>query len=369
MLNLVLNGRFLGRNPTGVDRVATELVAALLELDLPKPLGRVHGLMPPEPIQAQDERPDNLVQIMAPLASRFRGQLWEQIALPRACGDDWLLSLCNMGPVMRRKQIVMMHDAQVFRQPESYSRLFQYWYGFAQPRLGHRAALVLTVSEHSKRELEHFGVVPKGVTKVVHDGADHILRVTPDPDTLSRHNLQPQGYFLAIGSLAPHKNLDMLVAAARVRKDRSKPLVIAGGGNASVFGDAGITPSEDVRLLGRVSDAELRALYQNATALTFPSITEGFGLPPAEAMFCDCPVIASTGGAIPEVCGTGEAAIMLDPHDVAGWTDAMDSLSADPARCQELAKAGRLRVAPFTWKRAAETLVGHLMDLSPQPPS
>lgn len=361
MTGLLLNARFLMRPPTGVDRVAEQLVSALLELDLPPRFDGFRGLRPQGDMALPEARPKEVLAAIEPPASTLKGHAWEQIALARARPDDWLLSLCNTGPVMRRRQVVMIHDAQVFRQPESYSRPFRLWYNAMQPRLGRRAAMVLTVSEHSKSELEHYGVVPKGKARVIPNGADHILKITSDGGTMARHGLTPGGYLLALGSLAPHKNLAMLVAAARARKDRAVPLVIAGGGNASVFGDNGITPSEDVRLLGRVSDEELRALYDNAAALVFPSITEGFGLPPAEAMFCGCPVIASTGGAIPEVCG--DATLSLDPSDREGWTAAMESLCADPALRSRLAEAGRARVQQFTWRAAAEKLAGLLAEL------
>ncbi|MGR3630879.1 MAG: glycosyltransferase family 4 protein [Limimaricola soesokkakensis] len=361
MVDLVLNGRFLMRPPTGVDRVASELVAALLEHGLPSRFGGFSAIRPRGDTVRPEERPKAILDAATTSASKLGGHGWEQLALARARPRDWLLSLCNTGPVLRSRQVVMMHDAQAFRQPESYSRAFVRWYGTMQPMLGRRAAMVLTVSEHARADLERFGVVPKGKARVVPNGADHVLRLAPDTETLKRHGLEPGRFLLALGSLAPHKNLAMLVRAARARSDRSIPLVIAGGGDAGVFADGGITPSEDVRMLGRVSDAELRALYDNATALAFPSITEGFGLPPAEAMFCGCPVIASTGGAVPEVCG--EAALSLDPNDADGWRAAMERVCAAPELRSRLAQAGRARVQRFTWKAAAATLAGHLEDL------
>ncbi|WP_162798527.1 glycosyltransferase family 4 protein [Sulfitobacter sp. SK012] len=354
------------RKATGVDRVATELAAALLACELPGVLSATH---PAGVVVDQQDRPDVLMKATEVSVSRLRGQLWEQTALLQTNPQDWLLSLCNMGPVLRRKQIVMMHDAQVFREPQSYSRAFRRWYSIAQPLLARNAALVLTVSEHSKRELEAFGVVPPGKARVVHNGADHILRVTADAATLPRFKLMPQGYILAIGSSAPHKNLAFLVKAAQARTDTSQPLVIAGGGDAAVFAGQGISASDNVKILGRVSDSELRALYENATALAFPSLTEGFGLPPLEAMACGCPVIASTGGAIPEICGT--AAILLDPYDQMGWTAALSTITYDPAIRFSLSQAGIARAAQFTWAAAAETLVGYLAELAqaehPQP--
>jgi len=361
MTDLLLNARFMMRPPTGVDRVAIELVSALLELGVPERFDTLRGLRPAGDILDARSRPDKIMKVTQVLHSRHGGHFWEQAVLSRAQPTDYLLSLCNMGPVFRKRQVVMLHDAQAFRQPESYSRAFRMWYHAVQPRLGSRAEMVLTVSDFARRDLETYGVVPEGKARVVHNGADHILRVEADPETLARHGLKPKSYFLAIGSLAPHKNLPMLAAAARMRKDRRIPLVIAGGGNPKVFSDNGISPSDDLHVLGRVSDAELRCLYENATALVFPSRTEGFGLPPAEAMFCNCPVIASTGGAIPEV--VGDAAISLDPDDVEGWSDAMTRLADDTRLGQSLAIAGGARVARFTWQAAARTLADCLQDL------
>ncbi|MEM8551471.1 MAG: glycosyltransferase family 1 protein [Pseudomonadota bacterium] len=361
MSQLILNGRFLTRAATGVDRVAMELVSALLTRGLPEPFKALVTLAPNAPVVDESERPDAILSRLTPTPSRLNGHPWEQVTLARAAPQDWLLSLCNTGPITRARQVVMIHDAQVFTQPQSYSRAFRTLYHLFQPRLARKAALVLTVSDYSKRELERLKVVPEGQCQVVHNGADHIVRVDPDETVLQRHGLIPGGYLLAIGSLAAHKNLPMAVAAANARPDTSMPLVIAGGGNSAVFAEAGIQASETVKPIGRVSDAELRALYGNATALVFPSFTEGFGLPAAEAMMCGAPVIASTGGAIPEVCG--EAALLLDPNDREGWTAALTRVCADPALRHRLSEAGRTHVTRFTWAHAADTLAGYLAAL------
>ncbi|WP_413081158.1 glycosyltransferase family 4 protein [Tritonibacter multivorans] len=255
--------------------------------------------------------------------------------------------------------MVMIHDAQVFSQPDSYSARFRSWYKTAQPTLGRVAKRILTVSEHSRKELVRFRVAPADKIAVVPNGADHILRITPDQSILQRHKLVPDGFLLAIGSLAPHKNLPTIITAAQSLGDRSLPLVIAGGGDSTVFAKAGIQNSAGVKLLGRVSDAELRALYDSARGLLFPSLTEGFGLPPIEAMTCGCPVVASTGGAVPEVCSG--AAYLLAPQDQAGWRGAMEELSANEAFAQRLRDAGRKRAADYTWAKAAQKLRSELV--------
>jgi glycosyltransferase involved in cell wall biosynthesis len=361
MNSYVLNARFLMRPLTGVDRVATELISASLDAGIPSRFKDILAVRPKGTVVAASERPKDLLSITSTSASKLTGHPWEQLALAKESPESWLISLCNMGPVLRKKQVVMMHDAQAFRQPETYSRAFRSFYHFVQPRLGHRAQTILTVSEHSKRELEHFGVVPKDKAIVIPNGADHILRLAADARILDRHSLSTGGYFLAIGSLAPHKNLKMLVDASNARSDKQRPLVIAGGGNLAVFGANGLRESEHIKMLGRVTDEELRALYENAFALVFPSKTEGFGLPPAEAMTLGCPVIASTGGAIPEV--TEGAAVSVSPSDQGAWTKAMENLEQCTTLSDELREQGRERAKMFTWARASDKFLSVLDDL------
>ncbi|WP_209079439.1 glycosyltransferase family 1 protein [Shimia sp. R9_3] len=353
---LLLNGRFLTRPPTGVDRVAVELMRAFLARDDAPELRCV--VPQPGPIQELGTFPDALIKSVEISESILKGQLWEQVSLPRLAAEETLLSLCNIGPIASANQVVMMHDAQAFTQPQAYARAFRMWYHAVQPRLGRKVRLVLTVSRFSAGELEAHGVVPRGKARVVHNGADHILRTAADPETLTDFTLEPQGYFLAIGSFAPHKNLKMLIAAAERRGAGAPPVVIAGGGNARVFGENGLRESASVRLLGRVSDAQLRALYENALALTFPSLTEGFGLPPVEAMTCGCPVIAAPRGAVPEICGS--AARYADPEDAQAWTVAMQDIADNQQERKERAEAGRAQSAAFTWQAAAAQFAAHL---------
>lgn len=363
MNSYVLNARFLMRPLTGVDRVATELISASLDAGMPSRFKDILAVRPQGDVHSASERPKDLLSITSETKSPLTGHLWEQFALANETKDSWLISLCNMGPVLRKKQIVMMHDAQAFRQPETYSKAFRTFYHAVQPRLGHRAHSILTVSEHSKRELEHFGVVPKGKAIVIPNGADHILRLSPDTRILENNDLSSGGYFLAIGSLAPHKNLKMLIDAANARSNKERPLVIAGGGNASVFGANGLKESEHVKMLGRVTDEELRSLYENAFALVFPSKTEGFGLPPAEAMTLGCPVIASTGGAIPEV--TEGASISISPSDQSAWTQAMTALEQNASLAEELREQGLERAHFFTWARASQKFLD-VLDTLPE---
>ena len=352
----VINARFLTRPLSGVDRVAIALLTALAERD---DVGRLLLLHP----RTEKLHLDWLHDIPNPaLRERFelmpfgrlKGHAWEQLELPFAVGADLLLCLCSTGPVFCRNQAVMIHDAQVWDAPQSYSTAFRLAYKVLLPVLARRARFLLTVSAHSRRRLEAVGVAPEGKARVVPNGADHILGIAPDPAALDRFGLSRGRYFLAIGSLAPHKNLKMLLDAAAAREPRVPELVVAGGLNAKIFADAGLQAGPGTRLIGRVSDAELRALYEGAMALVFPSLTEGFGLPPIEAMLCGCPVVATTGGAVPEVCG--DAVLSVDPNDVEGWTAAMERIAANPDLREDLATKGRAQASRFSWAASAAAL-------------
>lgn len=354
--HLSVNARFLTRPATGVDRVAIELLVALARrpdvarLDLLHPAGRaLHA--------------DWVLALPGDLRSRFhllplgrrQGHLWEQLDLARAQPDRLLLSLCSTGPALRQRQAVMIHDAQVWDAPDSFSRGFRLAYRALLPVVARRAQHVLTVSEFARRRLQDLGIAPQGKPRVILNGADHILRVAADPAALTRHGLVPGGYFFAIGNLAPHKNLARLAEAAALREKGAPELIVAGGMNARVFASAGLQDRPGVRFIGRITDPELRALYEGAQALVFPSLTEGFGLPPVEAMFCGCPVLATSGGAVPEICG--DAALYVDPRDLAGWTRGLQRLAADPALRDRMSGLGRVRAARYTWAAAAERLM------------
>lgn len=350
MEKLLINARYLDRPGTGVDRVAAELFTAL----------KAHP---------EFDRRFHVSELRAPQFARATGLrsqigkfLWEQFTLMRTDPASVLISPCNMGPALRSQHIVFMHDAQVHRAPEAYGRFFRMYYKTLQPIIGRNALRIITPSEFSKSDLIRFKVAPRHKIKVIPNGADHILNIRPDRAILNRHNLTPKKFFLAIGSLAPHKNLEMLLRAVQARVSDDTVLVIAGGGDRKVFAPLGVNPSQAIRMVGRVSDAELRALYDNATALLFPSTSEGFGLPPAEAMMCGCPVVSTNAAAVPEVCGS--ATISLDPLDQDGWTGAMEALATKNCLRQSLIKKGHRQVAQFTWTSAAKKMMTLLKNCS-----
>ncbi len=350
--SICINGRFLGRQVTGVDRFAGEMLRAIEQLrrdgDALACGLDIHAVVP-----RGTAAPGWLQSIPCRATGRLDGQLWEQLELPRAAAADWLVNLCNTGPVARRRQLVVIHDAATFRVGQSYSRKFRSWYGFMTPRLYRRSAAVATVSEFSRRELaELFG--PREDVVVLPEGADHVLRGEADEGILDRHLLRRRPFVLAVSSLSPHKNFAAVVEAVSRLEGAGFDVVIAGGQNPKVFGGGQPLP-DFVKYVGYVSDGELLALYRHAACFVFPSLYEGFGLPPVEAMACGCPVLAADAASMPEVCG--EAAIYFDPRDPAALAARMSELVGDPARREARARAGQEHVEELKWEYAAKCLL------------
>jgi len=348
MTSFLINGRFLSRPATGVDRVAIELVRALQKR---RKAGAAMALSIAVPADAPGDTAIraclNLDADCPILRSRHRGYGWEQIELAMLKPDAVLLSLCNMGPVLRRRQLVLMHDAQVYDAPDSYSPAFRHTYRLLQPLLARRAQHIATVSEHSAERLMHHGVGGGRAFDVLSNGIDHIDPITPDDTILPRLGLQPGGYLLAIGARAWHKNIPMLLAAHPALPAPRLPLVLVGGGEDS--------HGQDVIPTGRVSDGELKALYGHARLFLLPSLTEGFGLPALEAMASGCPVLSSDGGALRETCG--EAAVYCSPIDTMGWTSRIAELTTSAPRLEAMRRAGLARAARFRWDAAAGRLL------------
>lgn len=351
---IAINGRFLTQGLTGVQRYAREMTRALDALV-------AAGAAPPMRLIAPPgaEGLEAFPNLAPSLTGTRGGQLWEQLDLPRAAGGDFLLNLGNTAPVAQgRNQAVVIHDAGVFDTPESYSWKFRNWYRGLQRMLVFRGAQFLSVSEFSAgRIAAHLGLDAARIG-VTLEGGEHILREAADATILARHGLTPHGYALVIGTGAAHKNLAALHHAIAALGERGLVLAVAGAKDAAVFRQDGAPPSAHVKPLGRVSDAELRALYESALCLVFPSRYEGFGLPPVEAMWCGCPTVASRAGAVPEVCG--DAALWFDAARPESLGDAIACLADDTSLREKMVAAGRDRTALFSWEQAAQRLLGFL---------
>lgn len=238
---------------------------------------------------------------------------------------------------------------------ERYPDLFVNSEGTTRPKrlAANRADHVICISESTRRDLITFCGVPEERTSVVYLGVDvdFVQATTP---TRQYHLRQ---FLLYVGARGGYKNFERFVRAfsrsTRLRNDFDV-LCFGGGplqpGEQAVIANAGLRPDQVVQLGG--GDEILAALYQQAAAFVYPSLYEGFGIPPLEAMAVGCPVICSDSSSLPEV--VGEAAETFDPLDENAMQAAMEHVLESPSRCSALVEAGRTRYKHFTWEKCAQ---------------
>ena len=356
-----VNGRFMSQPVTGVQRFSAEIVGAIDTLMATDEWPETSLLTPVLDGEPSSKRAGASRRLRQQTVGERHGHLWEQIDLPRAARGGILVNLGNTAPLLAgRGQVVVIHDAGVFDTPASYSWRFRLWYKGLQHALAKAGAQIATVSEFSRQRISAcLGIDPDRIA-VIYEGADHILRTPADPETLVRHNLSAGQFALVVGSRVGHKNLAALSEVAEALQRRGMVIAVAGGGNKEVFQATGDDlPAQN---LGRTTDAELRALYENAACLLFPSRYEGFGLPPVEAMACGCPVVASRGGAVQEVCG--DSALYFDADVPQSITLAVERLLEESGLADDLRSRGLQRVSALSWVASARKLGDVVQGLS-----
>lgn len=329
MKPIVVNLRTLGQSQiTGVERYTQEITRRLPELRKIR-TGKLEGM---------------------------KGHIWEQWMLPNQLRGELLWSPANTGPLIVRKQVVTIHDASVLDQPAWFETKFAAWYRWLLPRLIQRVATILTVSQFSKeRLLSHTPIDPERV-KVVPLAADN--RFEPSSmlqiSLVKKKYLLPPNYVLVVGSLEPRKNLSRLFKAWTILANRYEDVeLVVVGGKGKAFKGIGFEqlPSR-VTLLGRIDDEDLPTLYSGAIAFVYPSLYEGFGLPPLEAMACGVPVLTSITTSIPEV--VGNAAIKVNPLDTEAIAEGLDGLLSSSELRKHLRSLGLERIKHFSWDKAAK---------------
>jgi len=330
---VALNARFQAHRVTGMQRYAAELAGRLA--------GRIE-----------------LVRPKVPLAGA-KGHLWEQLYLPMVVGKRLLWSPNNTGPLAVSRQVCTFHDLIPLDHPEWFNPRFADWYGWLLPRLARRLPRLIAVSEFTKSRIVELCKVPESKISVVPNGVDERFRPQPAGSIAAMRSALslPEGdYYLYVGSLEPRKNLAALLRAWK-KAGESLPgdvhLVIAGArGRSQIFaGTHEDPPPPRTFFTGYVADELLPSLYSGALAAVYPSLYEGFGLPPLEAMACGAPVITSNTTSISEV--VGGAAVTVNPTSVDEIAEAMLAVAANSRLRSELREAGLARAARFSWERCA----------------
>jgi glycosyltransferase involved in cell wall biosynthesis len=268
-----------------------------------------------------------------------------------------------------RRTVVTIHDLGYLPYPQAHTRLSRLYLHLSTWFSARAARRVIAISEATKRDLiKHYRIKP-GKIEVVYHGHDPIFAPVTDAakieQTLAKYGIH-EPYCIHVGTLQPRKNLGVLVEAWAMLRERmdDPPMLLLAGKRGWLY--ESLLSSVQERNLGDlikfadyVERDDLPALYSGALAMTFPSLYEGFGLPPLEAMSCGTPVLASTASSVPEV--VGDAGILLDPNDAHSWASAVERVRQDTPLRAELSRKGVERAAQFTWERCARQTFDVLM--------
>lgn len=359
-MRIGINGRFLVAKRTGVQRAAYNLVKTLFDIDTENEYVLFTG-----EDQAEEWRKyPNVTLVTSPLkvGGNLRNHLWEQFVLPRLAKKhriDILHSPANMAPLFYNgASVVHIHDLCFVVNPQWYSYTFHTAYNIAIPRLAKKATRVVTNSNNSRNDLLQFYNVDASKVRLIYWAVDQTFgqKELPSVDIISESD-----YILYVGSLEPRKNIGNLIEAFERMRSRNPDLktkLVLIGGESPLFADVRLqikTYHQDVVFKGFVSDEELRAYYRHAQAVAYPSLYEGFGLPPLEAMASGAPVVTSNTSSLPEV--VGNAALMVSPYDCDQLADTLALIVRDPLLRREMRTRGYEQVKKFNWYRVARNIL------------
>jgi glycosyltransferase involved in cell wall biosynthesis len=305
----------------------------------------------------------------APLGENLAKLWFEQVSFPQACLEQ-KVDVAHVpyfaAPFQARaRTVITVHDLIPLILPAYRGSILVRWYTRLVAAGARRAQAVITDSLSSKRDITTLLEIPAARVHVVHLAANEIFRPVRDAHALAamrqKYDLEGE-YVLYLGGFDHRKNLKMLLLAFAALVDDSSlkaRLVIAGplpDRESSFFPDPRAMAErwdlkDRVSFIGWVPDEDKPALYSEATLFVFPSLYEGFGLPPLEAMSCGTTVITSNRGSLPEVVGDG--AMLVDPQDADDLARAINALLRDEVQRKELSAKGLERARVFSWKKTA----------------
>lgn len=358
----------------GIGRYTRELIHALVTA-APEFDYRLFSARSPAVSPVPDSLPvaGHVTHCPAPVDQRWLYRLWYRARLPLPVqvftgpldlfhSPDFVLPPARDGI----PTTLTVHDLSFIHYPETFPAKLVDYLNRVVPWSVARATHILADSVATKRDLQSaWGVDGEKIT-VLYSGVNERFQMVTDDGTLAalrvRYRLGDEPFVLAVGTVQPRKNYELLVRAfAPVAARFPHSLVIAGGRgwlNEGLMAEIERQAlGERVRLIGFVDDDDLPALYSAADLLAFPSLYEGFGLPLLEAMACGTPVLSSNASSLPEVAGEG-AAVLLSPHDEAAWSGAMIELLGSDAARRRLARKGIEQSARFRWQATARELAG-----------
>lgn len=340
---LLVNSRFLTQQITGVQRYSIEI-----SKEIKKILKKEVIFLTPNNIIHKEVAEE----LEAKMIGKNIGHVWEQIDLPvylKSKRNPLLINLANTAPMFYKNKISTIHDIAYVRYPKTFDFKFRTFYKLLIPRVLRSSKHIITVSEFSKKEIVNYYGIDSDKISVVYNAVSDTFK--PNKTETKEH------YILGVSSVTYQKNLHSLIRAFNMIDNPNLKLYLVGGVNrnfASVELLNDIKGNKNVILKGRVNDKELITLYSNAQCFVFPSLYEGFGIPPLEAQACGCPVVCSYAASLPEACA--DSVIYCDPNNVDDIKEKIEIVLSDERLKNELIEKGFQNIKRFSWEKSAKKL-------------
>jgi glycosyltransferase involved in cell wall biosynthesis len=354
----------------GIGRFVRCLVQALAEIDHNNEYLLVYA-DPPRGVQPLLPQAPNFTGRRIPLSDRALAAVWHRLNMPIPVelitgpvdifhSPDFVLP-----PVRRGVKVLTVHDLAFLLRPECADAKLREYLEKAVPRSVARADFIMADSVNTQDDLICLLGVPLNKVQVVPGGVESRFKPVEDPALLDGMRRRMSGgapFILSVGMIEPRKNLIRLIEGFELLKTRYHAphrLVLVGKRgwlSDGIYQRAKSSPvAKEILFPGYVADDDLPLLYSSAELFAYPSLYEGFGLPPLEAMACGTPVVSSSSSSLPEV--VGGAAIMVDPEDSEGLAEAMANALANTVLRRQMIAAGIEQSGRFTWKASAEKLL------------
>lgn len=367
-----INATILDNKPTGLGIFTINIIKALANLASPEDKIIVYTSVPEcfQNVNVQVKKVTHLVQPKYGKKAGILRFLWLQFIFPFLVKKDHcdvVYSTTHQGNLfINHKQVLTIHDLLAIKFPNQYKLQYLY-FKYIIPHLLRISPLLFTVSENTKNDIIDYYQFNKEKISVVYNSIDnkHFIR---KHDLIFTENFGD--YILFLGASYPHKNVEKAIEAFLKYIDQGEKkinLLIVNKKNDYIESvKKNFRKNEafnrNVKFLDYVTYQDLPYLYSNAEALLYPSLYEGFGIPPLEAMACGCPVIASKNSSLPEVCGN--SAIYIDPHEEISIINGIKEILEDGSLKNDLSNRGLNQVKNFSWEKSAKIVYESLKKLA-----
>lgn len=341
MKEVVINGKFMSQKITGVQRCAREILSELDKLLSDD----IHVILA---VDANAKNVPCYYNIEVRQIGKITGTLWEQITLPNFVKKRKAIcsSLCNASPLLT-PNIVIIHDVSFKINPSYYSKKLYLWYNLIFALTIKRIKKIITVSEFSKKEIvKCYHIDPNRIT-VIYNSWQHMDRIEASNNTFEKYNsLRSGNYYFSMSTLAANKNFKWILNVAKNNPD--EVFAIAGGGKLKGAAEAeGFVNLPNIHFLGYVSDEDAKTLMANCKAFLFPTLYEGFGLPPLEAIACGCKkIVVSDTPCMHEIYG--DCAEYVDPYN--------PNVDLDKLISESVADSSKI-LDKYSWHESARLLL------------